>query len=69
MRFFFLSVYKDIRQSRLCSARLEASSGPKTNNQRGRGSVHCLLLGGLDKSRHIVLKALLERVQYFRIVL
>ena len=39
---------EDIHQSRLCSARLEASSGPKTkgvptNNQRGRGSVTSLL--------------------------
>ena len=36
-------MYIDIRQSRLCSARLEASSGSRTkgvstNNQRGRGS-------------------------------
>ena len=55
----------------LCSARLEASSGPRTkgvptNNQRGRGSRPCLLWGGLDKSRHIVPTALLVRVQCAR---
>ena len=65
------NIYKDIRQSRLCSARLEASTGPTTkgvpnNNQRGRGSGPCLLWGGLDKSRHIVPIAWLVRVQCFR---
>ena len=64
-------IYKDIRQSRLCSARLEASSdqmtkGVSTNNQKGRGSGLCLLWGALDKSRHIVPIALLVRVQCFR---
>ena len=41
--------YKDIRKSRICSARLEAISCPRvegvpTNNKRGRGSGCCLLL-------------------------
>ena len=63
-------IYKSISQSRLCSARLEASSGPRTeavptNNQMGLGSGHCLLRG-LDKSRHIVPTALLVEVQCFR---
>ena len=59
-------MYKDIRHSKLCSTRLEASWGPRTegvptNNQRGWGSGPCLLWGGLDKSRH-----LLVRVQCFK---
>ena len=35
---------------------------------RGRGSRHCLLLGGLNKPRHIhvVFTALIVRVQCFR---
>ena len=40
--------------------------GVPTNNQRGRGSGPCRLLGGLDKARHIVPTALLVRVQCFR---
>ena len=45
-------IYKDILKSRLCSACLEASWGPRTsgvpiNNKRGRGSMSCLLWGGL----------------------
>ena len=65
------TICKDIRQSMLCSARLETSSGLRnkgvpTNNQRGRGSGPCLLRGGLNKSRHIVPTALLVRVQCFR---
>ena len=41
-------IYKDIRQSMLCSALPDASSGPRTkgvptNNQRGLGSGPCLL--------------------------
>ena len=64
-------IYKDIRQSRICSARLEASSGPRTkgvptNNPRGRGSGPCLLWGTLGKSRHIVPGDLLVRVQCLR---
>ena len=64
-------IYKDLRQSRLCSSRLEASSGPRTkgvptNNQRGRGSGPCLLWVGLDKSSYIVPTALLVGVQCFR---
>ena len=43
-----------------------STKGVPTNNQRGRGSGPCLLLGGLDKSRHIVSTALLVRVQCFR---
>ena len=63
--------YIDVRQSRLCSARLEASSGPRSRltikkNQRGRRSGLCLFLGGLDKSRHIVPTALIVRVQCFK---
>ena len=55
-----------------CATRsLYASAGPKaegvpTNNQRGRGSGPCRLWGGLDKARHIVPTALLDRVQRFR---
>ena len=65
---------KTTGQSRLSFARLEASSGPKTevvptNNQRGRGSGSRLLWGGLDKSRHIVPTALLVRMRCFRIYL
>ena len=47
-----------------CATRsLYASLGPKaegvpTNNQRGRGSGICRLLGGLGKARHIVQTAL-----------
>ena len=53
------------------SISLYASSGPKaegvpTNNQRGRGSGPCHLLGGLDKARHKVPTALLVRVQRLR---
>ena len=49
-------IYKDFRHSRLCSARLEATSGPRTkgvptNNHRERVSGHCLHWGDLDKSR------------------
>ena len=60
------NIYKDIRQSRLCSARLEASSdqktkGAPTNNQRGRGSGPCFLWGGLDKFRHIVFHCLVSK--------
>ena len=56
---------------RLCSARLEASSGlmaegVPTNNQRGRRSGPCRISGGLDKARHIVPTALLVRVQCLR---
>ena len=57
---------------RLCSARLEVSSGPRaqgdpTNNQRGRGSGPFLLWRGLDQSRNILVvsTALLVRVQCF----
>ena len=65
------NIYKDIRQSRLCSARLEASSGSRskgvpTYNQRGWRSGPGLLWGALDKSRHIVPTALLVRMQCFR---
>ena len=47
--------------------RLYTSSGRRaervqTNNQGGRGSGPCLLRGGLDESRHVVLIALLVRV-------
>ena len=55
-----------------CSTRsLYASSGPKaegvpTNNERGRVSGPCCLLGALDKARLIVPTALLSRVQRFR---
>ena len=34
-----------------------------TYNQRWQGSEPCFFWGGLDKSRHIVLTALLVRVQ------
>ena len=37
-----------------------------TYNQRERGSRSCLLLGGLDKSRHIVFTVLLVRVERSR---
>ena len=55
-----------------CATRsLYASSGTKaegvpTNNQRGRGSGPCRLWIGLDKARHIVLIALLVRVEGLR---
>ena len=42
------------------------AEGVPTNNQRGRRSGPCRLLGGLDKARHIVPTALLVRVQCFR---
>ena len=50
---------------------LHASSGPKTkgvptNNQRGQGSAPCRFWWGLDKASHIVLTALLVRVQRLR---
>ena len=62
-------MYKDIHKSRLCSARLEASTGPRTegipdNIQRGRGSGPCLLPGGLDNSRHKVTTTLFVRDLY-----
>ena len=49
-------IYKDIRQSRLCSAHLMASSasrieGVPTNTHRGRGSGLCLLWRGVEKFR------------------
>ena len=55
---------------RLFSARLEGSSGLMAegvppNNQRGRRSGPCCLLGGLEKACIIVLTALLVRVQNF----
>ena len=67
----YQKIYKDISQSRLCSACLEASSGSgtegvPTNIQGGRGSGPCLLWGGLDKFRNIVRIALLVGVQCFR---
>ena len=57
-------------QSRLCSAHLEASLGPRTegvpiNNHRGRRPRPCFLRGGLYKSRQIVPIVLLVRVQRF----
>ena len=42
------------------------AEGVPTNNQRGRRSGPCRLLGGLDKARHIAPTALLVRVQCFR---
>ena len=64
-------MYKAIRKSWFCSVRLKAISGPKnervpTNKQRGRGSGHSLLLGGLDKSRHIVPNRLVSRSAMFK---
>ena len=52
-----------VRKGRLYSARLEASSGPRTEgNQKRWRSGPSLLWGGLDKSRHIVPSALLVRM-------
>ena len=42
------------------------AEGVPFNNQRGRRSGPCRLLGSLDKARHIVPIALLVRVQCFR---
>ena len=42
------------------------AEGVPTNNQRGRRSGPCRLLGSLDKARHIVQTALLVRVQCFK---
>ena len=60
-------IYKDIRQSRLCSTRLEASSGARTeeiptSTQRRRGSGPCVLWVCLDKTRRLVPTALLVTV-------
>ena len=42
------------------------AEGVPTNNQNGRISGPCRLLGGLDKARHIVQTGFLVRVQCFR---